>query len=304
MAGAAGAAGTTGGSGGTSGGGGGGAAGADSGTTSALHKFATLSSAAGGLAFGKDAKGNAALFVSLPGEDKVVRVDASGAVGDVASVPDPMGIALAADGSLLVCGQGPAKDQAMVYKLVPSSGNSTPFVYDATAYAGKHFVSVAVAPDDRIVFSDDGSAIYRADADGTNVSLVTAVIADAQALAFSADGATLYATSFSSNQLWTIIRNKSIGNFLSPQAVASGVPSMSSAVVLQSGDLVLVGGGVLRTGPDGSSPKTLAPPADLTGPEGAAMGVASFGDTTLYVGNGSEVDTLALTDKAVALPVR
>ncbi len=304
-AGAAGAAGGgAGGAAGGSGGGSGGAAGSDGGKTGGLEKFATLSSAAGGLAFAKDSNGKTALFVSLTSDNKIVRVDATGAVGDVASIPAPMGLALAADGSLLVCGQGAANDQAMIYKLTPADGQSAPFVYDATAYAGKTFVAVAVAPDDRLVFSDAGSAIYRADKDGTNVSYVTAVIAKPQALAFSADGKTLYASSFANDELWTVVRNASIGNFVSPQMVASGLTAVSGAVVLESGDLVLVGGGVLRTGPDGSSPTTLVSPADLTNPEGAAFGVGSFGDTTLYVGNGSEIDTLALTDKAVALPVR
>lgn len=293
------------GAGGAAGGSGsGGTAGSDAGTGAKLDKFATLSSASGGIAFGKDVNGKTVLFVSLTAANAVAKVDPTGAVGTVASVPSPTGLALAADGTLLVCGIGPAGDQAMVYKLDPANGTSTPFAYDAATFAGKHFVSVAIAPDDRVVFSDDGSAIYRTDKDGTNISLVTAVIGQAEALAFSADGTTLFASSFFSDELWTVSRSTTIGNFFTPTRIATSIPGVTSGVVMANGDLVLVGKGVLRVHADGSNATSLVKPAELTDPAGAAFGQGAFGDTTLYIGNGSEIARLAFTDKAIALPVR
>ncbi|MEB2313409.1 MAG: SMP-30/gluconolactonase/LRE family protein [Sorangiineae bacterium] len=281
----------------------GGAAGDDGGLAPA-QVFATLSAPAGGLAFGEDAAATPVLFVSVPSTDSVMRVSATGAVELLATIPSPTGIARTAAGRLLVCGQGPAGDQGVVYEVDPATGDATPLVTDATTLAGKRLSAIAVAPDDRVLFSDDGSTVYRADADGRNLSIATATVGKPTALAFSADGGTLYAAASTDGSLWKIIRNRTLGNYTTPTRIASGLAGVAGMVVLESGELIVIGAEVTRLAGDGSSPTTLLGPAALTTPAGAAAGVGPFGATWLYAGEAGAVVRLSLPGTALTLPVR
>jgi hypothetical protein len=270
-----------------------------------LDEFAELPAVAAGIAFGKNPAGAAVLFVSLPSQDRIVTVNADGTIGPLASVPEPRGLALAGDGSLLAAGKSSDSSEAVVW-LVKSDGTATVHATGAPAQFAD-LDSVAIAPDDRPSLSDPTSGnVYRVDADGSNPSIVTSLIAQPTALAFAAGGTTLYVTSSGTGALWGVPRSASVGNYGPPEELAGAVPDASALIVMAAGDLVLVSEtqGVLRLEPDGSERTTVLEGSSLENPAGAAFGVGEFGNTELYLADGSRIARLSFDDPAVDLPVR
>lgn len=276
--------------------------GGSGGTQSAFSQFAQLSDDATGLAFGKDRNGNQVLFVSLGASNEVVKVTAQGAVGKVADVPAAAGLALEPDGTLLVCGHSPIKADGVLWKLAPD-GTTTPFV---TSASFKTLIAVAVAPDNRVVFSD-ADRVYGVDSTGTvgNLVILTSQVIDPTALAFSKDGTELYVGSANSGNVWSVPRSPNVGNYgTTLTQLESGLAGLSALVVLESSDLVaLSSGGVYRMQRDGSGLGNIASSSSLGSPDGAARSVGSFGDY-LYLGNGKSIVRLPFSDAALPLPVR
>lgn len=302
---------SNGGSGGTaaSGGAGGGSGGSahdggggTGGVPSPYAQFAKLADQATGIAFGKDNTGATVLFVSLGASNQVVKVDSKGAVGKVADIQAPAGLALKADGDLLVCGQASSGTNGVLYDLAPG-GTKSSFVTDK---AFQSLLAVAVAPDDHVAFSD-ATKVYGVDATGTvgSIVIITGEASDPTALAFSKDGTELYVGSGDTGDVRSVPRSPAVGNYGSTVTqLSTGTAGLSALIVLESTDIVTVStGGVNQMKRDGSGRTSVAVPSGLTTPMGAARGIDTFGDF-LYIGNAAAVVRLPFTDPALSLPVR
>ncbi len=279
-----------------------GGAGGSGGAPSPYAQFAKLADNATGVAFGKDKNGSEVLFVSLGASNQVVKVTDKGAVGTIANIPSPAGLALQADGSLLVCGHAPGAQNGVLWKLAPD-GTTTSFV---TNTQFKSLLAVAVAPDDRVAFSD-ATKVYGVDKNGTvgSIIIITGQATDPSALAFSKDGTELYVGSGDNGDVWSVPRSPAMGNYGGTvKQLSGGQGGLSALIVLQNTDLVsLSSGGVYRMKRDGSARTAVAAPTGLTAPIGAARGVGSFGDF-LYLGNAKAIERVPFSDPALALPVR
>ena len=201
-----------------------------------------------------------------------------------------------------MCGHGPGGTNGVLWRLKPD-GTKTSFVTDTSFQT---LLAVAVAPDDRVVFSD-ATKVYGVDAAGSaaSIAIITGEATDPTALAFSKDGSELYVGSGDTGTVRSVPRSPAVGNYGSTVTqLASGQTGLSAIVVLASTDLVtLSSGGVYRMQRDGSGRTSVASPTGLTAPIGAARGIDSFGDY-LYLGNAKTVVRLPFTDPALALPVR
>lgn len=291
-----------GGSGGTSGSSGSGGSGGMAGSgaaTSPAEDFADVGAPQTGMAFAGDA-----LFVSIAANDEIQRIDSSGNAASFATVPAPRGLAAAADGSLLACGMD-SNGEGAIWSI-STSGMASVFT-DAQGTL-KVPNAIAVAPDDRVVFSDSGSGtIYRVDSDGSNLSIVTASIPSPSALAFSSDGTELYVASAGTGTLYSVPRSAAIGNF-GPEKQLGSIAEEVGAIALTSDDeLVLAArsAGVLHL--DSSYAQTvLVSGSDLGEPGPAAFGVGAFSDSNFYLGDvtGTKVQRVPLEEMGVALPIR
>ncbi len=246
-----------------------------------VEVFATLADSTEGLAF---AGSPPRLYVGSGGA--VLRLDSKGAAEKVADVPAPVGLAGRASGALVVCGlseveAGPG--HAVLYEVDPVQATSRVLVgvadgpFKLTNY-------VAVAPDGALVWSDSGAdKLYRANADGSGVALVTDAIRYPNGLAFSADGATLFVASWSTSKLYSLSRAAD-GSYGAPSVYFDGVSLVDGVVALASGTLVLVttDAGLILLHPD-KSRETLAPASAFNVPANGAFAPAGYGSGWLYV---------------------
>src|SRR5690606_22042177 len=135
-----------------------------------------------GLALGTF-EGSSSIFVGTI-DDRVVRVTPDGVVHDFVAIEGPLGMEVRASGELVLC----AKTDEGVPGIfeIAMDGTVTPLVLadpDGAAFGLTN--NVTIAPDGSLVFTDsDGDRVYRADADGSNVALVTDVITYPNGLAF------------------------------------------------------------------------------------------------------------------------
>lgn len=72
-------------------------------TVGEVEAFASLPASSEGLAFGPGPDGETNLYVGVRSH-QVVRIAPDGTVTEHASIPEPVGVALGADGALVVCG--------------------------------------------------------------------------------------------------------------------------------------------------------------------------------------------------------
>lgn len=298
------ATGGAGGAGGAAGSGAGGAAGSGGGSTTPPNQFADLGAAPGGLAFAKDNAGKTVLYVSAPSKNRLDVVDSSGTVGAGPEVSSPAGIALRANGDLLVCGtNGGGTDAGATGTLWDVKPDGTKSAFATNPVFGA-LTSVAIAPDDHVVVSDANNKVYTLAPDGTGPAIITAALTMPTGLAFSADGSELYMVSFDGGTLWQLDRSTTYGNYRpSPTELASGLVDPSAVVVMQNKDLVVVTeNGILRFSPDGKNKTVVGDNSAFNETIDGAFGVGPFGDT-LYLGEQQSILKLAFSDQAVALPV-
>lgn len=294
------------GSGGSSGSTGSGGSGPLSPAVGDIEDFADLPGNSEGLAFGKGPDGSPVLYVGS--DDRVVRVHPDGSVDDLADVRNPVGMAIRADGSLIVCGSGDpgmAAGSTVLWKITPSGERSLLVGPDQFSYAQTNFV--AVAPDDSIAFSDSGGdKLYRADQDGGNVALIADPLSFANGLSFSADGQTLFVASWDTAHVLAVPRHAD-GTYGAPEAFLDDAPNVDGLAVFASGDLLLVasGEGLVRVGPD-KAKVTLAPGPALGLPANAAFGTGEFGEGWVYVTNllGTKLRRVYAGEGGAPLPVR
>ena len=272
--------------------------------------FAELGGASEGIARGRTPAGESVLYVGVR-DGRVVRVAPDGTVSDLAQVDAPVGIAVAANGDVLVCGStGPEMGApSVLFAIDPMSGMRRTLVAAGPGGAPLGLCNyVAVAPDDSIVFSDsEADRLIRADADGSGVALVTDAIDFPNGLAFSPDGATLYVASWAGAEVFALPFDRALGTYGAPASALRGVANIDGLVALADGDLVLVtsAAGVQRVRP-GGAPAVLYGARLFMLPANGVMGDAAFGERTLYLTSLTR-PTLARVDldtAGVALPVR
>ncbi len=254
----------------------------------ALEVFADLGSTSEGIAIGRTLDGAPVLYVGTS-DDRVVRVAPDGVVGDFVSIDSPVGLAVRADGTLLVCAKQPAAmGGAAAIFSVTQDGIVSPLV--TTGPGGVDFVLtnfVAEAPDGSIVFSDSGAdSLFRADADGSHVALV-ASISYANGLAFSPDGSTLYVASWDTTTVHALSFDRTTGAYGTPSPAHEGVMNVDGLVTTSTGSLVLVtsGAGVLVVDPAAptAAPRSLLGNRELTLPANGVFGDTAFGPHDVYL---------------------
>ena len=272
--------------------------------------FAMLGAASEGIALGRTPAGDSVLYVGLR-DGRVVRVAPDGTVSDFAQVDSPVGIAVAANGDVLVCGNtGPETGApSVLFAIDPMSGSKRTLVAAGPGGAPLGLCNyVAVAPDDSLVFSDsDADRLLRADADGANVALVTDAIDFPNGLAFAPDGSNLYVASWAGAQVFALPFDRAAGTYGAPTSVLSGVENIDGLVALAGGDLVLVtsNSGLQRVTP-GGAPAVLYGPRLFMLPANGAVGDAAFGARSLYLTSLTRPILLRveLDTAGVTLPIR
>jgi sugar lactone lactonase YvrE len=243
-----------------------------------VEDFAELPGSSEGLAMGLDATGADTLYVGSAGG--LHRVSPSGELTEVASGLGPVGVT-ARGSEILVCG----KDQgAGVIWSVSAAGDKQVLVGSgALTFEVVNFL--VVAPDGSLVFSDSkANKVYRTDADGKNVELVTDAITYPNGMAFSEDGKTLYVASWDSAKIYAIPFDGS-GHYKAPEVFAEGPKNVDGLVSLEGGDLLLVqsGVGVVRYGAKDGSTTSLADAENFGLSANGAFGRGAYGEAWLYV---------------------
>lgn len=271
-----------------------------------VESFAEIESTSEGIAFGTR-DGAPVLYVGAG--DAILRVRPDGTFEKWVDVPGVLGIAVRADGDVIACGKGEGdvgkSDMPGVLWRIGASGSKSVLVGPSPSASFKLTNFVAIAPDDSLVFSDSaGNKLYRANADGTGVALITDAIVYPNGLAFSRDGKTLYVASWSGKKVWSLAR-KADGGYDAPVVAIDGVENVDGLTVGASGDLYLVcsGLGVLRAR-DGKT-SVVAPGSKFKLPANGAFGVGAFGDW-LYVSNliGFDVKRVWVGEGGAPLPTR
>lgn len=274
-----------------------------------VETFAEFDSGSEGLAFGLTPGGDPILYVGLNSTDRIVTVTDQGQVSEFASVKSPLGMALTKDGDLLVCGQDDSTGTAegVIWKVTPSGDTSVFIRGDLEPFETTNFV--AIAPDDKIVFSDSkAERVYLTDSAGQNLAILSSDIRYPNGMAFSADGTQLFVASWNAESVWSIPRDPKIGNYGPGSEFLTGVKSVDGVITMEAGDLVLItsGDGVVRADTSGS--RVLAPGAEFNVAANGAFGVGSYGSEWLYVTNlfGKKVSRVLFADgdTGLDLPVR
>jgi sugar lactone lactonase YvrE len=248
-----------------------------------VESFAEVGATTEGIALSHDASGGSVLYVGTR-DGRIRRIAADGTVTDFASIEAPVGIAARDDGSLLACA---AVGGVIGIYAVSTTGAVTPLITSGPGGAAFGLTNfVAIAPDDSIVFSDSmANHLFRADADGTNVTLV-ADISYANGLAFSPDGTTLYVASWDTSTLFALSFDAATGMYGTPTAVTTSIANIDGVVATSTGALALVtsSSGLLLLDPTAPATTTpLAPRTAITLPANGVFGDATFGVHDLFV---------------------
>jgi sugar lactone lactonase YvrE len=245
-----------------------------------LEPFAALGSTSEGLALGSF-EGTPSIFVGLT-DGRIVRVTPDGEVHDFVSIEGPLGMTVRASGELVVCA-ATDEDVPGVFQ-VAMDGTITPLVLedpDGAAFGLTN--NVTIAPDGSLVFTDSNAhAVYRADADGSNVALVTDAFTYPNGLAFLDD--TLYVASWDTTTLYAM--SYSAGTYGAPSAAIEGIAAIDG-VIASGTSLVLItsGTGGLRVDPalPSAEPISLFSRHLLSLPANGVFGDAAFGTSELFV---------------------
>lgn len=268
-----------------------------------VERVATLPARTEGIAFGKDPAGSTVLYVGAAGA--LWRVLPDGAVVKVADVPSPVGIAVREDGDILVCGEGEVEGRqtAVIWRITPAGAKSI-LVRPAGPIEFKLTNFVAVAPDNRLVFSDSAAdKLYMAEADGTGVKLVTDTISFANGLAFSVDGKSLLVASWDGGTVYRLARQTD--GYGPPVPFTTDVPFVDGIATLASGAYLFISlAGVTRVAPDGSH-RLLAEVKDAI-PANGASGLGPYGEKWLYLSNllSGDIYRVYLGEPGAPLPAR
>lgn len=247
-----------------------------------VETFADVGMANDGIAIAPD---GAALFVSVPDGDRIVRIDAAGVVTPFATVPRPRGIARDAAGTLFVCGRtAPGATTGAIWR-VDAGGTATSIA--TLAHDGMPLMTpdgIAMLPGaGGFVFSDsDRYLILAASIDGSGMRLVSALVAYPDALAFRPDASELLVSSFTANRIFTAPYDRTAMTFMRA-APAFGANAIDGLVFAASGDLYLISNdaGLIRR--RGTMLDAVADDVALGTPANGAFGLGALGTGWLYV---------------------
>lgn len=249
-----------------------------------VEPFADFDATSEGIALGHAAGGAPVLFVTTR-DDRIVQIAPDGVWSELAALHGGLGIAVRTTGELVVCG----KDDAGAAGLFEVALDGTVTTLTTAGPSGPFSLTnfVAIASDGSLAFSDSaGNVLYRADADGSDVQVITSSITYPNGLAFSPDGAVLYVASWDTETLHAIPFDAATGAYGTPAPAIEGVANVDGVVATATG-LVLVTstGGVLGVDPamPGAEPTVLMPPRALGLPANGVFGDAAFGTTELYL---------------------
>ncbi len=248
-----------------------------------LEAFANLTGSSEGLAFGPGPDGTTVLYVGSR-DGHLARVAADGTVTEHVALPNPVGIALGADGNLVVCGSANDSEGAptVLWRVTPKGEKSVLVEGGSEPFQQTNFV--AVAPDGSLLFTDSkANRIYRADGDGTNLELVTDAVTFPNGITFSKDGSTAYVASWDAKKVLAFPVTKD-GRYATPTVFSDDVATVDGLATFANGDLLYVatGDGVLRYAPDGTKTSyAKGPPLGI--PANGAFGVGAFGTEWVYV---------------------
>jgi len=267
-----------------------------------VESFAEVPSTEG-IAFG-----NGTLYVGSAGA--IHRIAADGSAQKWIDVPGALGIAVRADGQLLVCGKGDGElgksEQPGVIWKIALDGNKSIFVGPSGSVGFKQPNFVAIAPDDSIVFSDSAAdRLYRANADGSSPALITDTIVYPNGLAFSRDGKVLYVASWKTKKVLSLARGTD-GSYGPPAIAVDGAENVDGLAVGASGDLYLIanGLGILRARDEKF--ETVAPGSNFKLAANGAFATGTHGTGWLYVTNliGPFVSRVYVGESGAPLPTR
>lgn len=271
-------------------------AGTDAGAS--IEVFAALGARGEGIAVGRS-QGAPALFAGTA-DDRVVRIAPGGVVAHFVELHAPLGIAAREDEHLVVCARRDEADgEAPALFLVTPEGEASVLLErgpDGEPFGLTNFV--AIAPDGSLVFTDSAAdRVYRADADGANVALVTDAISYPNGLAFSPDGATLYVASWDGDAVYALAFDAASSSYGEPAVSIEGVASVDGLVSTSDGGLVLVTStrGILLGRPGTNDTTPLVGPRELTLPANAVFGEPAFGVHNLYVASLGEDEIVRVT---------
>ncbi|HWB76257.1 MAG TPA: hypothetical protein VG755_14905 [Nannocystaceae bacterium] len=247
-----------------------------------VETFAALGGANEGLAFGDGPDGEPTLYVGLNEAHQIVRIAPDGTVTMHVEVPGPLGMAKTRDGDLVVCGleSTDADAPGAIWRVTPA-GDASLLVQSAdpllelTNY-------VAIAPDDTIAFSDSaGNVLYRADADGSNLAVVTDTLTYPNGLAF-ADGK-LYVASYDSSSMYAL--DYADGVYGAPVLVSDAIMTLDGIAIASDASFYLTTtlGGVQRFAMDELT--TIADAMEFQVSANGAFAAEGYGDGWLYVTN-------------------
>jgi len=275
-----------------------------------LDSFATLAANSEGIAFGVDAAGAPTLYVGVLGASEIVSIAVDGTVSPFVSIPRPLGMAVRADGNLVVCGKADSSADApgVLYEVTPAGAVTMLLSGDPSGAPLVLTNYIAVAPDDSLVFSDsEADLLYRADADGSNITLVSDAISYPNGLAFSEDGAALYVASWDTSTVFSLSFDRATGAYGAPASFLADVDQVDGIVTLASGALVLVtsSSGVLRAA-SGEAPSQILPVRALLLPANGSAGVGAYGEEWVYLSSlgNSEVWRVRVGETGASLPIR
>lgn len=265
-----------------------------------IEYVATVPARTEGIAFGKDASGATVLYVGAAGA--LWRVLTDGTVQKVAAVPSPVGIAVAADGNILVCGKGEVRGKwtAVIWRVTPA-GAASILVEPTSEIEFKLTNFVAVAPDDRLVFSDsEAEKLYMAESDGSRVKLITDRISFTNGLAFSADGKSLLVASWDEKTVYALARQAD--GYGAPVPFTTDIAFVDGIAALASGAFVFITfDGIFRVEPDRSH-RLLAKVPDAV-PANGASGRGAYGENWMYLSNLSSGDLYRVDIGAPGAPL-
>ncbi|MFO0709148.1 MAG: SMP-30/gluconolactonase/LRE family protein [Sandaracinus sp.] len=244
--------------------------------------FAALPASSEGIALGHDAAGASRLFVAAR-NDSVVSVAPDGTVETIASIRNPVGIAFREPGEIVACASSPEGHTGLFSITLDGTVTELTTAGPDGPYGLTNFVTVA--PDGSLVFSDSmANRLYRADADGTNVALVTDTIEYTNGLAFSADETQLFVASWSTTTLYAL--PYAGGTYGAPTALHEGVLNIDGLATHDAHELVLVtsSSGVLTIDPTmPGEPRVLTDRRGILVPANGVFGDETFGTDELFV---------------------
>ncbi len=259
---------------------------ADAGATS-LEAFADVGASSEGIAIGTPGTGASVMSVGTMG-DRIVQITPDGTTTEFARIDSPVGIAVRADGRLVVCAKhAPADGGAPALFSIDGAGAVSPLVErgpSGETFGLTNFV--AIAPDGSLVFTDSmANRVYRADAEGANVALVTDAVTFPNGLSFSPDGTALYVASWDSQTVFTLPFDRASSRYGEPVVSIGGVRNVDGLVTTADGELVLVTStrGILLGTPGSDTTSALTAMRAIALPANGVFGDAAFGPNALYL---------------------